>query len=75
MCQPALAKVLTETSDICSPVFHQIWKDEILKNCHFPKNLILADITSVFRKDDKNLAKNCKPSLPIFVKIICKSKL
>ena len=52
------AKVLKETSDICSPVLQQIWNDEVLKKCQFPENLKLADITPVFKKEDKNLAKN-----------------
>ena len=42
------AKVLKETFDICSPVLQQIWNNEILKNCQFPENLKLADITPVF---------------------------
>ena len=44
------AKVLKETSDICSPVPRQIWNDEIFKKCQFPKNLKLAHITPVFKK-------------------------
>ena len=55
------AKVLNETSDICGPVLQQIWNDEILKKCQFPENLKLADITPVFKKEDKNLAKNYRP--------------
>ena len=55
------AKVLKETSDICSPVLQQIWNDEILKKCQFPDNLKLADMTPVFKKEDKNLAKNYRP--------------
>ena len=39
----------------------QIWNDEILKKCQFPENLKLADITPVFKKEDKNLAKNYRP--------------
>ena len=48
MSQIALAEVLTETSDICSPVLQQIWKDKILKNRYFPKNrnLMLATFKS-----------------------------
>ena len=42
MSQIALAEVLTETSDICSPVLQQIWKDKILKN----RNLMLATFKS-----------------------------
>ena len=50
-----------KASDICSPVLQQIWNDEILKKCQFPENLKLADITSVFKKEDKHLAKNYRP--------------
>ena len=46
-------KVLKETSDICSPVLQQIWNDEIFKNCQFPENFKLADITPVFKKKTK----------------------
>ena len=31
------AKVLKETSDICSPVLQQIWNDEISKSVSFQK--------------------------------------
>ena len=55
------AKVLKETSDICSPVPQQIWNEEIIKRCQFPENLKLADITLNFKKEDKNLAKNYRP--------------
>ena len=55
------AKVLKETCDICSSVLQQIWNDEILKKCQFPENLKLADVTPVFKKEDKNLAKNYRP--------------
>ena len=55
------AKVLKETSDIYSPVLQPIWNDKILKKCQFPENLKLADITPVFKKEDKNLAKNYRP--------------
>ena len=39
------AKVLKETSDICSPVVQQIWNDKIFKKFQFLENLKLADIT------------------------------
>ena len=55
------AKVLKETSDICSPVLQQIWNYQILKKCQFPENLKLADITPAFKKEGKNLAKNYRP--------------
>ena len=70
------AKELRGTSDICCPELHQIWNDKILKNCQFPKNLKLADITPVFKKDDKNIAKNCTPvsvSSKDYVKVSRKS--
>ena len=74
------AKVLKETSDICSPVLQQIRNDDILKKCQFPGNLKLVDITPVFKKGDKNLAKNYRPVsvlLPClrFLKRLCKGKL
>ena len=57
-------------------------KYEMIKSwrlANFPKNLKLADITLVFKKDDKSLAKNCRPVivLPIcsrLLKRLCKSK-
>ena len=51
------AKALKETSDVCSPVFQQIRNDEIQKKYRFSENLRLADITPIFKKEDKNLAK------------------
>ena len=39
------AKVLNETSDVCSPVVQQIWNDKIFKKFQFLENLKLADIT------------------------------
>ena len=70
--------MLKETSDICSHVLQQIWNDEIFKKCQFPENLKLANITPVFKKEDKNLAKNYRsvsvlPTLSkIFEKIMQK---
>ena len=51
------AKVLEETSDGCSSVLQKIWNDKIEQNCQFSENLKLADITPVFEKFGKNLAK------------------
>ena len=51
------AKVLKETSDISSPVLQQIWNNEIFKKCQFPENFKLADITPIFKKEDKVLGK------------------
>ena len=55
------AKVLEETSDGCSSVLQKIWNDKIEQNCQFSENLKLADITPVFEKFGKNLAKNYNP--------------
>ena len=55
------AKVLKETSDICSPVPQQIWNAEISKKCQFPENFRLVDITPAFKIEEKNLAKNYRP--------------
>ena len=55
------AKVLEETSDGCSSVLQKIWNDKIEQNCQFNENLKLADITPVFEKFGKNLAKNYNP--------------
>ena len=52
------AKVLKETSDICSPVLQQKWNDGTLNKCHFPENVKLAAVTPVFKKEDRNLAIN-----------------
>lgn len=43
--------------------------DKIFKSCQIPENLKLADISSAFKKDDTNLAKNYRsvsvlPTLP-----------
>ena len=55
--------------------------NKIFKSCQIPENLKLADISSVFKKDDTNLAKNYRsvsvlPTLSNgFWKKLCKSKL
>ena len=70
------AKVLNETSDICSLVIQQRWNDEILKNCQFPENLKLADITLVFKIKDKNWLKTANllvSCLPCFLKDYAKA--
>ena len=55
------AKVLKETFDICIPVLQQICNDEILKKCRYPENFKLVEITPVFKKEEKKLAKNYTP--------------
>lgn len=45
--------------------------DKTLKSCQFPENLKLADITPVFKGDNKKLVKNYRPVnvLPTFSKV------
>ena len=39
----------------------KIWNEEIVGNKHFPKNLKLAEISPIFKKGDKTVAKNYRP--------------
>ena len=39
-------------------MLQQTWNVEIFEKCQFPENLKLADVTPVFKKEDKNLAKS-----------------
>ena len=45
--------------------------DKTLKSCQFPENLKLADITPVFKGDNKKLVKNYRPVnvLPTFSEV------
>ena len=49
----------------------KIWNNEIVRNKIFPKNLKVADITPIFKKEDSTLAKNYRPVsvLPVISKI------
>ena len=42
-------------------MLQQIRNDELFKKRQCPENLKLAEITPVFKKEDKNLAKNYRP--------------
>ena len=65
------AKQIKQTSDICSESLMKIWNNEIVRNKIFPKNLKVADITPIFKKEDSTLAKNYRPVsvLPVISKI------
>ena len=39
----------------------KIWNEEIVGNKNFPKNLKLAEISPIFKKGDKTVAKNYRP--------------
>ena len=64
-------KLLKETSDICSKTLLQIWNEEIVTGQKFPGNLKLADVTPIFKKDDRTSTKNYRPVsiLPVVSKI------
>ena len=48
---------LKDVSDICSPILANIWNDEILLDKNFPENLILANVSPIFKKKDETFLK------------------
>ena len=44
-------KILKSSSEVASNVLHRIFNEAVSKGV-FPDNLKLADVTSVFKKDD-----------------------
>ena len=54
-------KLLKEVSDIYAPALNDIWNNEIITQKCFPNNLKLADVTTVFKKEDASLLKNYRP--------------
>ena len=44
-------------SDICAPALNDIWSKETITQKHFPKNLKLAHLTPVLKKEDVSLLK------------------
>ena len=54
-------RCLKDVSDECSPILANIWNEGGLLNKNFPENLKLADITTIFKKEDKTFVKNYKP--------------
>ena len=53
-------KILKGNSDICSYILHHNFNNSVFSN-EFPKYLKKADITPVFKKDEKFLKTNCRP--------------
>ena len=62
---------MKEVTDIIGPVLTEIWNTETKSRKIFPKNLKLADVTPVFKKDDNTLVKNYRPVsiLPTVLKV------
>ena len=52
---------LKETGDICNPILLEAWNSEIIEDGIFPTNLKLADISPVYKKEDRTLEKNYRP--------------
>ena len=48
---------LKDVSDICSPILANIWNDEILLDKNFPENLILENVSPIFKKKDETFLK------------------
>ena len=65
-------KRLKEVSDIAGSALLNIWNNEIINQKFFPKNLKVADITPVFKKEDTTAVKNYRPVsvLPTVSKVI-----
>ena len=63
-------KHLKQSSDVCVPVLCDLINESI-RNNEFPKELKVADITPVFKKDDATSVKNYRPVsvLPVVSKI------
>ena len=54
-------KMLKSSSEICNKVLTNIWNFEILENHNFSSKLKLADITLVYKKNDRTLVENYRP--------------
>ena len=60
---------MKQSSDVCVPVLCDLINESI-RNNEFPKELKLADITPVFKKDDATSVKKLSVSvLPVVSKI------
>ena len=51
-------KFLKKASDICNKELLKIWNEEIVGKKEFPNNLKLAEISPIFKKGDKTIAKS-----------------
>ena len=65
------ANCLKGVSDISAKFLNSVWNNVVLKDLNFANGLKLADILSVFKKEDSTLVKNYRPVslLPIISKI------
>ena len=54
------AKILIDCSQICSPLITKILDDSIT-GCNFPESLKKADVTPVYKKDDRTNKENYRP--------------
>ena len=63
-------KHIKETKNICGPIIKDLVNDSII-NSKFPNNLKLADVSTIFKKDDATNVKNYRPVsvLPVVSKI------
>ena len=63
-------KHLKQSSEVCGPVLLNLINDSI-RDGYFPKELKLADVTPVYKKDDATSVKNYRPVsvLPVVSKI------
>ena len=52
------AKRLKENADICAPHLTDIWNEKVINQQQFPDKLKIADVTPVFKKEDKTALKN-----------------
>ena len=54
-------KVLVDNIETCAPFISNIYNDAITKNCEFLADLKMADMSPVFKKDDKTCKENYRP--------------
>ena len=54
-------KMLKSSSEICNVLLQNIWRSEKLRKSYFPNKLKLADMTSVYRKEDPTMVGNYRP--------------
>ena len=64
-------KILKDFSEVCLPSLLNIINN-CLRTCKFPDELKLADVTPIFKKGEKTLAKNYRPIsvLPVVSKVL-----
>ena len=67
-------KVLKESRECCSDILQKLFNN-ILSIKEFPDELKLADVTSIYKKDDPNKSKNYRlvSALPVVSKVLRKS--